>query len=610
MIGLEHPLRLAWLVPWLVLVLVLLRLQLRALAWLRSNVAERFLGQLTRSRPSTMKLHLLFLLVAGSLLIVAAAGPYRIGPGERVVETQTIVLVLDASLSMGAGDASAHPVTGEEVESRFDQARQLCQELVAAMPEASFALITFSGDAVIHSPPTRDHHALQTLLGALRYHIYSQSMGSRFSSAFDAVIHMMSGHSGRYQVVLLSDGEISVPDSYDDGLRIFADRGVPVHTVGVGSRTWQKMTVNNLDDVMAGADEPRTAAEYRTRRESKELKRMSSATGGEALIVDYLDWVEELQEALADASPEAVVIGGRTRIDLSRYPLLAFLLCFLVETIGLDRRPCQRRSSTLVVLACVITGSVITSGCGSPLIRSHLLNEQGIDHYWAEEHEQAAPLFERSAAYGVREHVPIYNLANTYLARGDLSAAHERYEQAIKLEPKLAEAYYNDGHALYQWGEKEIDPTGCQLDRTRALWQQAGKRFTRTIELAGATSTLGRAAEANCAHIEQALQELEKLAENCPQDESPSGGGGGGGSGGEGKQGGGGGEGDEGKQGGGGGGSGGAPPPLSQDEQDQIAAALERIRSEASEALGYRQNRRNHLTSQSAEGAAGKKIWW
>jgi tetratricopeptide (TPR) repeat protein len=601
MIGFAHPLRLLWAIPLAGLVLVMLRLQLTALAWLAENVAARYLGQLTRSRPSTMRLHIAFLFVAGLLLLVASAGPYRIGPGEQVVETQTVVLIIDASLSMGAGDASPHPVTGDEIESRIDMAKILCQELIAVMPDSGFALLTFSGEAVIHSPPTRDHDALQVLLGALDYHIYSQNMGSRFSSAFAAVIHMMRAGTGRYQVVLLSDGELSMDDDYGDQLSILAGQGVPVHTVGIGSREWQKMSVYNLDDVINGVDEPRTAAEYQTRRERKELERMSGLTGGEALIVEYGDWVEELQAELLTAELDTVVSGSEQRIDLSRYPLAGFLLCFLIETIGLARRrptmtaiKGSSATSLLVCLTCLVTG------CGSPLLKSHLLNEKGIAHYNHEAHQQAASRFEQSAALKVREHVPVYNLANTYLARGDFTTAHELYEQAMRLQPKLAEAFYNDGHTLYRWGTAEIDPSGCQLDRTRTLWQQALNRFVKVTGLVGTTSTLGRAAEANRIHIEQALKELDRLAEECPQ--SDSGGGGGGGGGQEG--------GSEGGGGGSDGGDGAAPPPLSQEEQDQLAAALQRARANAAEASGYRQSRANQLTKESAEGVSGKKIWW
>jgi hypothetical protein len=107
----------------------------------------------------------------------------------------------------------------------------------------------------------------------------------------------------------------------------------------------------------------------------------------------------------------------------------------------------------------------------------------------------------------------------------------------MQLQPKLAEAYYNDGHTLYRWGEAEIDPSGCQLDRTRTLWQQALNRFVKVTDLVGTTSTLGRTAEANRIHTEQALQELERLAEECPQSESGGSGGDGGGGGQEGESG-------------------------------------------------------------------------
>ncbi len=619
MIGLSNPWQLLWALPLAVLVLVLISLQLRAFAWLSANVAPRHLPRLSRATRAGLRLHLLLLGLAGALVVVAAAGPFRVGSGEQLVQSRTIVLVLDGSLSMGAEDAVA-PDAGDDDEaiSRFDLGKRFCSELVAAMPDAAFALVSFSGDAVIHSPPTRDHHALQVLLGALRYHIYSQSMGSRFSSAFDGVIHLMSGpeRSGSYQVVLLSDGELSVADDYRDGLHILADKQVPVHTVGLGSRKWQQMSVYNLEDVLNGADEPREAAEYRTRRESAELDRMSDATGGAALVVEHGDWIDYLQLDLEKASSDAVAVSGRHPIDLSRYPLVGFLVLLLAEMLLLGRRASAPATSSAFLL--LLIAATLSTGCGSPLLRAHLLNESGITCEGAGQHKQAATLFERSAGYGIREQVPVYNLANTSLARGDLSAAHDQYERAILLQPRLADAHYNDGITLYRWGQAELDPRGCLLERTRTLWQQAATRFGVVTELAGADSPLGRAAEENRRHVEQALAKLDQLAEQCPGsgsggDGNPEDGpdGSGGGQEGQGAE--------EGRQGEGGSGSqgddpgvgaAGAPPPLSDSEQEEITAALERARAEAASAGGYRQSRNNHLTTQGVEGSSGKKIWW
>jgi tetratricopeptide (TPR) repeat protein len=244
-----------------------------------------------------------------------------------------------------------------------------------------------------------------------------------------------------------------------------------------------------------------------------------------------------------------------------------------------------------------------SSACRAPLWRAHLLNEEGIRRLSSGDHENAARRFERSAAFEVHEHVPTFNLGNTALDLGDLTAAHEAYERALLLEPDLTEAYYNDGHTLYLWGEREIDSTGCELERTRELWQQAARRFQRVQELAWPWSPMRAGAAANLDFIEQRLKELDELAEQCP--ESPGGGGGEGDSGG-------GGGGQEGPGGGGGSGEGGSsqPPPITQEERQTIARELERIRSESSAAKGYRQSHHMQLDPESAEGAGGERILW
>ena len=211
----------------------------------------------------------------------------------------------------------------------------------------------------------------------------------------------------------------------------------------------------------------------------------------------------------------------------------------------------------------------------------------------------ATATFEKSAAFDYHAHVPIYNMANSALVKGDVASAHQLYERALLAEPRLAEAHFNDGHALYAWGAREIDPSGCELDRTRALWEQAAARFARAAELAEPDTPLGRAAATNHRAILAALEGLDELAEQC------AGGGGGG---------------DEGSTGGGGQsgadtgegpeetGNGGAPPTAG--EQQELAEALERIRREAAEAGSYRQSRHGQLDPESAGEAEGKKIWW
>ncbi len=600
MIRFSEPLLLLLILPWAVMVVLVWRSGRRALDWLSKNVDAGRLAVWTRSTPNGLTAHLALIFAMGALLIGAAAGPWAPGLVETQSTGSTVILVLDASLSMGAGDAGFHPATGEDFGSRFDLARTLCLELTEMAPEMTFGLVSFSGAAVIHSPPTRDLQALRTLLKTLRYHYYSQSMGTRFSSAFDAVIHLMADRNTPYQVVLLSDGELPEKDETSDGLVILKAAGVPVHTVAVGSLEWQEMTVYVLSDILSGAEEKRTAGEYRTRRDDRTLAKISKATGGRALVFEYGAWVEDLAEAIrASTGPQTRrELAGRR--NLAAYPLVLFLVLLIIEWTFLAPRPGPsahrpppwRRSATLVAL--VVT-SLAVSGCHSPLLRAYANNEKGIEKQRADNNKGALADFERSAAFGVREHVPTYNRGNSLLALGDLTSAHDAYQRAIVLQPRNVRAAFNDGHTLYRWGAEEIDPQGCELERTRALWRQAIERFTSVAEIRGSRSRLGREALDNVRAIEDALAQLDILAQSCPEPpaEASSSGGGQSGSGDE--------DGEPPQA---------PPPPLSDQDRDHIAEELERMRTQAESVKTFRQTRETQLEPDSAEAAGGQKIKW
>ena len=606
MINMSHPLVLVFAIPWAVFSIFLLRRQLTSLRWLTQRINPRFIADLTRSTGRSLTAQVVLLFTAGLLLIVAAAGPWTTGEAdaEPGTDRSAVILLIDASLSMGADDAGEHPEDGRPFSSRFELAQTLALELVEALPEADIALVSFSGAAVVHSPPTSDHHALRTVLNTMRRHYYSTSMGSRFSSAFDAVIRLTAQGKIASDVILLSDGEISAPDDYEDGLEILADRGIPVHTVAVGSREWQGMNVFVLSDVVAGVDEPRIASEFRTRREDKALRAMSRKTGGGVFVVEHGDWASDILPRLRADVSVAGIAHARQRKDLSRYPIAAFVLLFLIETLILAPRsrrtavrttsPWSRHAGSIVAL---LFACGFTTGCDVPAARAHRLNEKGIRHQNRNEHARAAPLFERSAGFHFREHIPIFNLGNSALTTGDVSSAHDAFERSIRLAPRFAEAYFNDGHTLHQWGQREIDPSGCTLDRTRDLWQQAIRRFEQAAEHAGHRSRLGAAALDNAAFIRAALEELERLAAECPESPSDSS----------------------------------SPPPdgqgessgetgredhqpptadLTAEEQETIARELERIRSASEGAATFRQSQHMQLDPETAAEATGKKIWW
>ncbi len=613
MTGLAQAWWLAAAAVWAVLTAVLAVLQRPALLWIETHVAERFRRRLTRYTRRNVRWHFLFLFVAGALLAVAAAGPFTSGAARRTLETRTVLLAIDASLSMGAGDAVPDP-EGDQA-SRFDHAKTLAAALMAAMPHDAFGLVTFSGVTVVHSPPTRDHRALGTLLETLTYHVDLTRSGTRFSSAFDAAIGMAQRHEGATQVVLMSDGELPDADDYAEELEVLAELGVPVHAVGLGTTDGEERVIYHPDDVMRGLEEKRVAREYHTRRHDATLEAIARATGGAMVVPEAGGTLDDLLAAIRRVEPTVVEVEGKDREDLSAYPLAGFLVFFLIETLVISRRPRRSRRDKAVrstraaaaapaVLA-LLAAALLLTGCRSRTLRAHLDNELGIGLYEAGQHPPAAARFDRSMSYRVRAHVPAYNLANARAAEGEFAVAHDSYQEALLLEPRLAEAHYNDGHALYLWGEEELDLEECRFERGRQLWTQARKRFQDAAGLAGGDLRAG--AEANAAFLDERLEELDRLEAECvppppresdapppPREGSPPP-----------------------PQGGEPPPPGEGPPPpsggaggLSEDEKEQVRAALERIHREAAAASGYRQSRHQQITRETVGQAAGMELWW
>ncbi len=651
MIALEHPLWLLAIPVWGLALLLLARRQRAALAWIDARVAPRFRGALTRYTPRRIVAHFALLFVAGSLLALAAAAPFTRGTAERLAEERTVLLLLDASLSMGAGDVgetpreafgSATPREGEEPPAnRFEQATAFARDLVAALPEGAFGVLSFSGVPVIHAPPIRDRPALDGMLRTLGYHIDLTATGTRFSTVFEAALHLIQGHPGSYQAVLLSDGELSRPDEFDEGLAVLANLGVPVHAVGFGSREGESRVIYHPQDIREKREEKRIARRYHTSRDDRTLRRMADATGGETLVVEDGAWVDDLLPAIRRVEPQRIQIVERGRRDLAVYPLAAFLACFLLETLGLWRRPrpavpARPRPATAGLLVLAVLSSALT-GCNSRLWKAHRENEQGLALHAERRYPEAAPRFERALAYQVRQQIPLFNLGQNAFAQEDYAAAHELFQQALLVHPEMAVAYYNDGHALYRWGELELDPESCVFERTRELWTQALERFRRAADLAPALGSLAQSARTDARYVEARLRQLDELEELCkgggggqqppPEGEGqqppPEGEGGQPPPPGEGElpppegqgqqpppEG----EGPEGQgdgPGGGGGGSGGqGPAPLSPGELAEIQAALERIRSEAAGAEGYSQSRPQQLSPEMLEAAEDAELWW
>lgn len=534
----EQP---AWLlagIPWLLFWLWFSAIQRRALSWGEAHINPRFRAPYTRHDRKTLGYHLGWLLGTGVLLILAAAGPrWPIAEVEGETEGGRVLLFVDASASMYAEDVA--PDEEEEPRNRFALARELTNDLITRRPEYHFAVFTYSGTTTLQVPLSKDRAVLEETLRVMETHNFYSSSGSSLGDVLDTVLRYSEGADNDLQAVVLGDGEIPGEARYDDPLAAVAAAGIPIHAAAIGSLEGEQRVIYDFRDVVTRKEEKAVLQEYHTRRVDEHLRRLAEATGGTFRVA----------EAGRDSGLATAVGKARARIraqrpgawrDLTGEVLALFLACFLLEALYRSRRPPRPSPFDLDRLASPrrwlpAALALLLLSCDDDLTRAHRENERGIARDESGEHPLARVHYRRSRKTRINAQIPTYNQARSATLSGDLSTAHDLYQEALLLDPDLAEAYFNDGLTLYRWGEAERDPRRCQLERTRELWQAALSRFETALSLRTASDSLRESSQTNLEALETNLEVLEVWISDpppeCASSEDPAEGSGAGGAG-------------------------------------------------------------------------------
>lgn len=208
-------------------------------------------------------------LLAPALLVIAAvalAGPsFRTAPSPLQQQDDSLVVVLDLSLSMLATDVSP---------DRLTRATRKIRDLMATREGAFTGLVVYAADGHVVTPLTDDRHTVEGMLGALDP-IIMPAPGNRADLGVAQAAELLEqGAPGRGRILLITDGlkaryadnirrQLAVTPWQLEGLLVGTEDGAPIPLPERGF-------LRDGDQVVIA------------RASLEELQRTADATGGNA----------------------------------------------------------------------------------------------------------------------------------------------------------------------------------------------------------------------------------------------------------------------------------------------------------------------------------------
>ena len=188
-----------------------------------SRLRARLLNQMDLNR---LKWKQRFLFLSMVTLVFAASGPQigtRLAPLDR--KGVDLVFAIDVSTSMNAEDVKP---------SRLEKAKFEISQMIRQLKGDRVALIVFAGSSHMYLPLTTDYEAARLFLDKIDTQMIS-TQGTALSSSIQTGLSAFTEDDSKYKVlVLVTDGEDHEGQAIDLAGQA-ADRGMIIHTVGVGT---------------------------------------------------------------------------------------------------------------------------------------------------------------------------------------------------------------------------------------------------------------------------------------------------------------------------------------------------------------------------------------
>jgi Ca-activated chloride channel family protein len=426
------------------MVVVFIRFDRRREADLAKLVHPRFRERLVGGVSQRLRIFKRVLwLLSVLLLFVAIARPQKGYEWNEVKRRGIdILFAVDTSRSMLAEDLSPN---------RLERARLGILDFVDRLEGDRVGLIPFAGSAFALCPLTLDYDAFRESLAALDTDIIPRQ-GTNIASAIEEAGRLFDEQANNYRVlVLITDGE-DLEGSVVDVAKAAAEKGMTIHTVGVGSPEGATIPVR----LRNGRVEELRDAEgkvVRTSLDESTLKKIAEVTGGIHVSLGRgAEGLNTIYQERLRLVPKSELEQRMERIPLERFewPLGLAILLLLLEFFTSDRRKAGK-ARALPKFAATLTGVLAISSTSDA----------------------------RADEVDPRK---IYNQGTQAYLGGDFATANDTLRASLKTRDlKLQQqSYYNLGGTLYRTGQKTLEK---EPQTTIKSWEEAIKAYEDSLAL-------------------------------------------------------------------------------------------------------------------------------
>lgn len=290
------------------------------------SAMDQALGQAPRSLGQG-RWQLALNLLIWALLVAACARPVLIEPPIRHdTPTRDIMLAIDISQSMETKDYTAPD--GRQTD-RLSAVKAAVSDFIKRRKDDRLGLIVFGTGAYPQAPLTLDHASLQLLLDEVG--IGMAGPNTALGDAIGLAIKLLTKTQERDKVlILLTDGnDTGSAITPEHAARLAHDRGITVHTIGIG-------------DPAASGD---------AKVDLQVLMDIANSTGGRFFRADDRQALQAVYDTLDKLTPHQVkTFSHQPKRDLFWWPLgaglLLLLLCHLSAALLSRRAPMTRAEET------------------------------------------------------------------------------------------------------------------------------------------------------------------------------------------------------------------------------------------------------------------------